>query len=366
MEMKHLVFIFVFLATKPLFFSQNLRLVSNLPSYLNEKSGLVAVTENGIWTHNDGGDGPILYKIDTNGNLLDSIYLNGISNIDFEDVTQDNSGNFYIGDVGNNNHNRTNLVIYKIPNPDSIVGNNVTPKTIYYNYPDQLTFPDTNHDKDCEALFHYNGNLYLLSKNWGSSGFSTLYQLPDTAETFSAIVFDSIQAPLVTGAAIHPSGILAILSMDRVVIFDQFSGNDFFNGRKSTFLFSLTQKEGVSFVDAHSLYISQEHNSFFPGAKLYELVFSPFLSSVNMKISPDIQAMPNPATETLLISVENIEKIPSKLTFHIYNMKGKLVSSQEFDFTPEFTVFLSEMKPGVYLIKLTLDNYSVTKRFIKN
>ncbi len=346
--------------------SQNLRLVTNLPSHLNENSGLVATSSNGVWTHNDSGDGPILYKIDSNGIQIDSIFLNGVSAIDFEDVAQDNLGNFYIGDFGNNNHNRTNLVIYKIPNPDSIMGNNVTPEAIYFSYPNQVTFPDTNQDKDCEALFHYNGNLFLLSKNWGNSGYSTLYQLPDSAGTYSAIIIDSVQTPLVTGADIHSSGKLAVLSMDRVVIFDQFSGNNFFNGRKSTFLFSLTQKEGVTFVDANKLYISQENHRFFPGAKLYELNFSSFLSTISIARSPDMQAMPNPANESLMISLQNLETIPSKLKYEVYNMNGQLVMSNQFNFQSEFVIFLSELNKGMYLIKLTLDEYSITKRFIKN
>ena len=346
--------------------AQNLRLVANLPTYLNENSGLVAVSSNGIWTHNDGGDGPIIYKIDTNGNQLDSIYLNGISNVDFEDIAEDNLGNFYVGDFGNNNHNRTNLAIYKIPNPDSILGNNVTPEIIYFSYPNQVTFPDTNQDKDCEAMFHYNGNLYLLSKNWGSSGYSTLYKLPDSSGTYSAQIIDSVKTPLVTGADIHSSGKLAVLSMDRVLIFDQFIGSDFFNGRKSTFLFSLTQKEGVSFIDTNSVYISQEDNSFFPGAKLYELNFSPFLSSINIESLHDIQIMPNPSEDRILISLKGIKLTTHPISYRIYNLEGKIIQENELDFTPEFTVLLSEIPKGLYFINLKIDNYSVTKKIIKN
>ncbi|MGB1041664.1 MAG: hypothetical protein ACPGVD_12375, partial [Flavobacteriales bacterium] len=296
---------FLFLIFPTLLYSQGLRLISILPSYLNENSGIEVKSNNGIWTHNDSGDGPIIYKIDSNGNQLDSIYLNGITAVDFEDITSDNAGNLYIGDIGNNAHNRTDLVIYKIPNPDSISGNNVTPEAIHYSYQDQVTFPDPNQNSDCEALFHFNGNLYLISKNWGSSGYSKLYQLPDSAGTYSAVLLDSFASPLVTAADIDPSGKLAVLSMNQVIIFDNYSGNDFLGGRKTTISFPLTQKEGISFLDSNTLYISQENHRFFPNPKLYVLNILSYLN--NIEIYPELEAgiYPNPVENILSVKVNS-------------------------------------------------------------
>ncbi len=362
--MKKLLILLVFLSSVSS--AQNLRLVSNLPSNLNETSGLIAKTNNSFWTHNDSGDGPILYKIDSNGNQIDSVYLNGITAVDFEDIAQDNLGNYYVGDFGNNNHNRTNLVVYKLPNLDTITGNNVTPEAIYFNYPDQLTFPDTNQDKDCEALFHHNGNLYILTKNWGISGYSKLYQIPDSAGTYPALLLDSVMTPLVTGADIHSSGKLAILSMDRVVIFDNYTGNDFFNGRRSTFYFSLTQKEGVSFLNSQILYITQENNSFFPGAKLYELNFSSFLSTTSIENSIEITTIPNPASEQLIVSISNLEIQPNEISYRVMDTQGKVVMENSFGFQSEFVLFLSELNTGYYHIQITLGNQQIIKHFIKN
>ena len=347
-------------------FSQNLRLVSILPSYLNENSGLVYVDDNSFWTHNDGGDGPIIYNIDSNGIQLDSIYLNGATNIDFEDITQDNLGNYYIGDIGNNSHNRTNLRIYKIPNPDSIVGNNVTPEIINYAYQDQVTFPDPNKNSDCEALFHHGNNLYLISKNWGTSGYSKLYQLPDSAGTYSALLLDSFPSGLITGADIHSSGKLAVLSMDRVFIFDNYTGNDFFNGTSSSNVYPLTQKEGICFSDANTVYISQEDHSFFPDPKLYELTLSGYLGRIEIEKSPDLQAMPNPASDYFRISLKNITAPSKKIKYQIIDLQGKVVQENQFSYKPEFTLFLSELNPGYYIIKVILDNQYISKQFIKN
>lgn len=365
-QLKSFLLTTIFVGISSVLISQNLRLVSTLPSHLNENSGLVFVSTNSFWTHNDGGDGPILYNIDSNGNQLDSIYLNGATNVDFEDITQDNLGNYYIGDIGNNNHNRTNLKIYKIPNPDSILGNNVTPEIINYAYQDQVTFPDPNQNSDCEALFHQGKNLYLISKNWGTSSYSKLYQLPDSAGTYSALLLDSFASSLITGADIHSSGRLAVLSMDRVFIFDNYTGNDFFGGTTSSYVYPLSQKEGICFSDANTVFISQENHRFFPDPKLYELKLSGYLENVEIEKSPDLQIMPNPTSDFFMISLKNIIIQPKRIQYQIIDLQGKVLKENEFSYKPEFTLFLSELDSGTYIILVILDKQHISKQFIKN
>ena len=72
-----------------------------------ETSGLLRVNDQ-LWTHNDSGNDPILYRIDPlDGSVLQMLAIN-VPNIDWEDITTD--GEFiYIGDVGNNSGDRTDL-----------------------------------------------------------------------------------------------------------------------------------------------------------------------------------------------------------------------------------------------------------------
>ncbi len=344
--------------------SQSLRHISTFPVYLNENSGIITQSKNSAWIHNDSGDGPIIYKIDSNGIQQDSIYLNGVTAIDFEDITQDLFGNIFIGDIGNNNHNRTNLVVYKIPNPNSISGSAVTPEEIHFSYSDQTQFPDPNQNSDCEALFHYNNHLYLISKNWGSSGYSKLYELPDSAGSYVAQLIDSFASPMVTAADYHPSGKLAVLSMDRVTVFDQFVGNNFFDGRASTFYFSLSQKEAVSFVTASSLYITQEHHRFFPGAKLYELNFSSYLSLTESKDESKISISPNPVADilTLIIDINSY----SQFSYFIYSSEGTLVKKGTKTAKQKTKIRVNELKTGMYFLAIKTNKTLITKRFIKN
>ena len=84
-----------------------------LPSEVEETSGLIFLNGK-IITHNDSGDDPNLYEIDTiSGTISRIINITNATHIDWEDISQDNTY-IYIADIGNNNGDRDNLIIYKI------------------------------------------------------------------------------------------------------------------------------------------------------------------------------------------------------------------------------------------------------------
>ncbi len=83
---------------------------------IKEASGLVESIENpsGLWTHNDGGDGPFLYFISNqDAKILKKVSLVGIKNEDWEDlaigpsILGDTSTYIYLGDIGDNKKNKT-------------------------------------------------------------------------------------------------------------------------------------------------------------------------------------------------------------------------------------------------------------------
>ena len=83
-----------------------------LPSELLETSGITRFQQ-GLVAHNDNSDEQ-LYVIDTlNGSILQTFTLNGTSNFDWEEITQD-SLYLYVGDFGNNAGNRTDSHILRI------------------------------------------------------------------------------------------------------------------------------------------------------------------------------------------------------------------------------------------------------------
>ena len=92
---------------------------------INESSGLVAsrTTPGAYWTHNDSGDGPFIYALNTRGESLGTFRVTGATANDWEDISagpgpQPNRSYLYIGDIGDNNANRRDIVVYRVPEPE--------------------------------------------------------------------------------------------------------------------------------------------------------------------------------------------------------------------------------------------------------
>lgn len=183
-----------------------------LPKELKEVSGLTIDDRGTLWWHNDGNNGPLLFQTDTLGNLLDKRAFPYGYNEDWEDITQDSSGWFYIGDFGNNLQDRQDLTIYKYH-----FGNSAT-QVIRFRYEDQNAFPPKDGASfDCEAFFWHQGTLFLFTKdrlrsnNW----ITRLYTLRDKGIEQTALLRDSLllSKRVVTAAAIHtPSKQIALLT----------------------------------------------------------------------------------------------------------------------------------------------------------
>jgi hypothetical protein len=183
--------------------------VANLPKILEEVSGMV-YWNGSLVMLNDGGHPPILYMVDTTTHQISKVIeLAGASNVDWEDLAQD-STHFYVGDFGNNNGNRKNLVIYKVAKNaigpgDKVVVPAEAIETIRFTYPNQtdFTFVGAHNTRfDCEAMIAHRGKLHLFSKNWVGAH-SLHYTLPSNAGEYEATLVDSINTVnyLITGAA---------------------------------------------------------------------------------------------------------------------------------------------------------------------
>ncbi len=81
-----------------------------LPDEVSETSGLIYY-DNALWTINDSGNAPILYKLSPEtGEVLQRIQIANATNKDWEDLAQDEE-HIYIGDFGNNMGKRSKLKI---------------------------------------------------------------------------------------------------------------------------------------------------------------------------------------------------------------------------------------------------------------
>jgi hypothetical protein len=148
---------------------------------VREPSGVTASPGHAgvFWTHGDSGTGNWLFAIDRDGKLLARLRVKGADNVDWEDITHDDHGNLWLGDIGNNDSARRDLVVYRIPEPDPSADiDEVRPdRVVPFSYSEQTEFGDKYADFDAESLMWWAGQLWLLSKH-RSDDFTHLYRFP--------------------------------------------------------------------------------------------------------------------------------------------------------------------------------------------
>jgi hypothetical protein len=266
----------ILITPKPLF---------RLPAVLMESSGLAITTPGKIWSHNDSGNENQLYCFNLDGVLIRTITISNATNIDWEDLTVDPQKRIYIGDFGNNNNSRNNLVIYRIPDPETFTESSVTAEVINFSYEDQTSFPPppSEMNYEMEAVIWHNDSLFLFTKDRTSpfAGYTKMYKMPATPGTHVAKASGSfflgttIPSARVTAADIHESsGRLALLVPNRVIVFSNYSGSRFFQGKVKNYPFTaiLGQIESLVFASDSVIYISEEGAGSTPGF-LYEVKF---------------------------------------------------------------------------------------------
>jgi hypothetical protein len=233
-----------------------------LPKEIPESSGLATARPGqSFWTHNDGGSPPELFEIEATGKVLRKLPLPAIRNRDWEDLAQDDAGNLYIGDFGNNLNQRRDLTIYKL-HPD-------TPEridSITYRYEDQTQFPPPKDARnfDAEAFLWYAGNLYIFSKNRGSQRVN-VYILPDQPGDYVAKMYGSFRLRgQVTAADINPARTrFAVMAYGKVVLFDLAEGQPLLNQPALCVKVARTQTEAIRFVNDTDFIITNEQQRIF-------------------------------------------------------------------------------------------------------
>jgi hypothetical protein len=186
--------------------------VATLPPQLVEASG-VAISrlhDRVLWVHNDAEGTPSLYALDFDGALLAEIELPADGRrVDWEDISAGPcpAGRcLYIGDIGDNLHDRQDRAILRLPEPLPRSGAVRTVERFPFAYPDG--------PRDAEALFVMpDTSLFIISK--GRTGPVTLYRYPRPFRPSERVVLDRLQEltpglvqlpDMVTGASAAPDG----------------------------------------------------------------------------------------------------------------------------------------------------------------
>jgi hypothetical protein len=260
----------------------DLKTLYSLPKKLKEVSGITYFPENNlIYTLEDSGNKNAIYAINSNGKIAKTITISNATNVDWEDITKDKSGNLYIGDFGNNDNERKDLCIYKVNKNQLNKDLAVAEYKVSFSYPEQTEFPPKKKELfyDVEGFFEHGNYFYLFTKNRskGFDGTAFIYKILNAPGTQKATKIgefktcDNYNHCVLTSATISPDGKKVILlSHDKIVLFKGYKGDLFHKGTQTEIkLNHFSQKEAIVFKDNNTLLIADEKTNKV-GGNVYE------------------------------------------------------------------------------------------------
>jgi len=337
----------------------------DLPQSLNETSGLIQWNDS-FWSNNDNTD-VTLHRIDTAAVILETIFpLQSVSNVDWEEIGQDEQY-IYVADVGNNsNGNRTDLRIYRILKNSLQTGNQAV-DTIYFNYEDQVDFTPSganNTDFDCEAFIVSSDSIFLFTKQWVSSK-TAIYAMPKFPGTYVAQKKGELNVNgLITGAVrLENQNLLLLCGYNSLLqpfmwLMYDFQSTNFFSGNKRKFNVNLPfhQVEAISTTDGKNVFCTNEQfqQSFVTvDQQLHQFDFSIYTQSfLEAGFSANdcdfaIEIFPNPSAERVIQMRAQKEHYP--LEIQVMNEMGSITKRVKISHSDQ-KVSLSELASGVYYI----------------
>lgn len=348
-----------------------------MPNVLEETSGLVYFN-NRLITHNDSGNSPQLYELDTiSGNITRTVSISNATNVDWEDIAQDENY-LYIADIGNNNGTRTDLKIYRVLKSDFENNNSVTADIINYSYADQDDFTHNPHNTnwDAESLVVWEDKLFIFSKNWVDKK-TNLYVIPKVPGTYSADIESNYNTQgLLTGATLSTDNVLFLLGYTATLVpffvvineIDLSTNYDLFNNSnllKYTNILSFgNQTEGICYVNRssaeHHLFISCEKETVsgttYP-AKLRALDFKSEVIGLNTPYIKDdtFSIYPNPFTNYI-----SLDQTADKIM--LYNILGSRILNKE----NSKHINTQSLQKGIYLLEIIIGQKKQTLKVVKN
>jgi hypothetical protein len=190
---------------------------------VDESSGLAAshLNPNVYWTHNDSGDGPLVYAFDSTGESRGVFRVTGAQARDWEDMAIGpgpgrGQSYLYLGDIGDNDKKRAEIVVYRVAEPKlTAADKNSTksnPRTTAAADVIRLRYPDGKYDAETLLVHPTSGNLYILTKEMLRN--SVVYEaaaplVPGqviTMKRIGEIKVPSLMGGVLTGGSISPDG----------------------------------------------------------------------------------------------------------------------------------------------------------------
>jgi len=213
---------------------------------IKESSGLAASEcQDVLWTHNDAGNDAFIFAMGLDGKHLGTWRVEGARNTDWESIAsaKDAGGKCFliIGDIGDNDEARSELEIYRVPEPtasaETAQAHLANPLRTAPAEMTKFTYADRKNNAETILAHPQTGDIYVVTKK--KNGPASVYKIKPAfgsptsvkAEKIADVSVPSKPEGLLTGGSISPDG-------KRVMLCDLKSG------------YELVMPEGASNPDA--------------------------------------------------------------------------------------------------------------------
>lgn len=186
---------------------------------IDESSGLVASRRNPgrLWTHNDSGDDPDIYCLDGQARTCGVWRVTGAEAFDWEDIAagpgpRAGEPYLYVGDIGDNIDHRSQIVVYRLPEPTvgapGPVGTKSSPTATEKADALRLRYPDGPHDAEALLVHPVSGDVYVVTKDPRGAGvYKAAAPLdPATVATLTRVTTLQLGGEVVTGGDVSGDG----------------------------------------------------------------------------------------------------------------------------------------------------------------
>lgn len=138
---------------------------------LSECSGIVASGKNPdvLWVHNDSGDSPRIFAINSKADLLGTYTITGARARDWEDIAvgpgpDPNETYLYVGDIGDNEARYADVAVYRVPEPNVDAASRFGTKATHAADVITLRYPDGPRDAETLLVDPLTGDIYIIAK----------------------------------------------------------------------------------------------------------------------------------------------------------------------------------------------------------
>ncbi len=166
--------------------------------WIREASGIVASRQNPgvLWVHNDSGDAPRVFAIDTRGNLVGIGTVDDVYARDWEDIAigpgpDPNTQYLYIGDIGDNTAAYPSIRVYRVVEPQVDASEPFGQMRLGPAATIELTYPDGPRDAETLLVDPVTQDIYVITKR---NLFCKVYRAPAPHSLSAPAVMDRVTA----------------------------------------------------------------------------------------------------------------------------------------------------------------------------